>query len=265
MINVYHITGTCSQDIKPFKIFLYLCEATLRAPIIRACLIGWILLFAVALFDPIVSHAGSDENGRWSIDFDNIPITDALSQLSQVTGIKIFTEKPLQSKITRSYTNQTIGEIIRDLFRNMNSASVWYYSEKGVDSIGIVIVDQGGGGDADNLARARRTDMRHPVVSTDSGSVQPRYTRQVTGARKSIKGITVPKARHETSTERMDTEKDEDGLEADERDEESMSSLPELNEKSTTPASDQNEESPPDSPEEEEGMPTVHKSLRSSP
>jgi len=83
MINVYHIMGTSSQDIKPFKIFLYLCEATLKAPIIRACLIGWIILFAVALFDPIVSHAGSDENGRWSIDFNNIPITDALSQLSQ--------------------------------------------------------------------------------------------------------------------------------------------------------------------------------------
>ena len=49
---------------------------------------------------------------------------------------------------------------------------LWYYSEKGVDSIGIVIVDRGGGGDADNLARERRTDMRHPVFSRDSGSVQ---------------------------------------------------------------------------------------------
>jgi hypothetical protein len=252
--------------IKPFKIFLYLCEATLRAPIIRACLIGWVILFAIALFDPIVSHAGSDENGRWSIDFNNIPIADALSQLSEVTGIRVFTKKPLQSKITRSYTNQTIGEIIRDLFRNMNCASVWHYSEKGVDSIGIVIVDQGGGGDADNLARVRTRDMRHPVVSRDSRSVQPRSRRQVTGARKSIKGITVPKSRHEISTEQVDTEEDEDEAEAEERDEESMSSLPEqLNEKSKTPTPDENEESPPDSSEEEEAIPTVRKSTGSSP
>ena len=252
MIAIYGIMEKSGQHTKPFKIFLYLCEeATLRAPIIRACLIGWILVFAVALFGPIVSHAGRDENARWSIDFNNISLTDALSQLSQVTGIKVFTKKPLESKVTRSYTNQTIDKIIKDLFRNMNCASVWYYSEKGVDSIGIVIIKGEGGGDAGNLARAKRTDMRHPVVPRDSGYVKPRYTRQVTDAGKSIRGITVPKASRGASTGRMDTENDEDEGEADETDEESMSSSPEPNEKSTTAAPDLNEESSPDSPKEE--------------
>jgi hypothetical protein len=251
MIRIYRIMGKSGQHIKPFKIFLYLCEATLRAPIIRAYLIGWILVFAVALFGPIVSYAARAENARWSIDFNNIPITDALTRLSQVTGIKVFTKKPLQSKITRSYTNRTIDEIIRDLFRNMNCASVWYYSKKGVDSIGIVIFEGEGGGDADNLARARRTGTRYPGLSRDSGYVQPRYTRQVTDARKSVRGITVPKAGQGATTGRIDTEDVEDEGEADKTDEESMSPSPDLTEKSKTPAPDLDEESPLDSPEEE--------------
>jgi hypothetical protein len=223
----------------------------LRAPIIRACLVGWILVLAVALFGPIVSHAGRAENTRWSIDFHNISLTEALSQLSQVTGIKVFTKRPLKSKVTRSYTNQTIDEIIRDLFRNMNCASVWYYSEKGVDSIGIVIIDGEGPGVAGNLARARRTDTRYPGFSRDSGYVQPRYTRQVAGAGRSIRGITVPKASNGASTARMDTEDDEDEGEPEETDEESMSSLPEPTENSTTAAPELNKKSSPDSPEEE--------------
>jgi hypothetical protein len=233
------------------NILPYLCEATLRAPVLRACLIGWILVLAVALFGPIVSHAGRAENTRWSIDFNNISLTDALSQLSQVTGIKVFTKKPLKSKVTRSYTNQTIDEIIRDLFRNMNSASVWYYSEKGVDSIGIVIIEGEGPAVAGNLARARRTDTRYPGFSRDSGYVQPRYTRQVAGAGRSIRGITVPKASNGASTARMDTEDDEDEGEPEETDEESMSSLPEPTENSTTAAPELNKKSSPDSPEEE--------------
>ena len=240
--------------------FRYLCEAGLRTPIIRACLFVWILVFAVGLLDSVALHAGKDEEGRWSIDFNNITISEALSQLSQVTGIKIYTKRPLENKITRSYTNRTIDEIIKDLCRDVSHASVWHFSEKGVDSIGIAIFDRGASGDAEDMARARRTNSRQRIVSRDSGYARTHNRRPVTVPRESIAGTALPEAGHGASTEEVDTENDEAEAQAEERDGESMSPLPESTGKPTSGATDSDEESPTDSPQEEEGLPTVYQS-----
>jgi type II secretory pathway component GspD/PulD (secretin) len=118
----------------------------LRILNIRLAFVVWCLLFSLVPFAPRVLHAEKEGEGRFSIDFDNVSISDALSQLSQVTGIKILTKSPLENKIiTRSYVNKTVDQIIKDILRNVNHALIWEYSEKGVDSITISIFDRGSG------------------------------------------------------------------------------------------------------------------------
>jgi type II secretory pathway component GspD/PulD (secretin) len=70
------------------------------------------------------------------LQFRSVSISDALKQITQSTGIKIVTSKQLGNQvITRSYKNQTVERILRDIFRDMNFALVWSYGEKGVDSV----------------------------------------------------------------------------------------------------------------------------------
>ncbi|UCF85971.1 MAG: hypothetical protein JSV50_10165 [Desulfobacteraceae bacterium] len=113
---------------------------------IRLTFVVWCLLFSLVPFALRVLHAEKEGEGRFSIDFDNVSISDALSQLSQVTGIKILTKSPLENKIiTRSYENKTVNQIIKDILRNVNHALIWEYSVRGVDSISISVFDRGSG------------------------------------------------------------------------------------------------------------------------
>lgn len=93
------------------------------------------------------------------MDVKDLTISDVLSKLSLVTGIEISTNKPLRNKrLTRSYVNQTIEQIIKDLLKDVNYTSVWHHGEKGPDSIDIRIFDQGSGGPPNNLSRVRKTN-----------------------------------------------------------------------------------------------------------
>ena len=83
-----------------------------------------------------------EERERWSIDFANAPLSDVLRELTNMTGVNIITESTLGNRLfTKSYKNQTIEEILKDIFRNVNHASVWQYKENHLDSISIRIFD----------------------------------------------------------------------------------------------------------------------------
>jgi len=46
-----------------------------------------------------VSHAANIENWRWSFDFKNCTISDALSQITKVSGINIVPNKAIEKRI----------------------------------------------------------------------------------------------------------------------------------------------------------------------
>lgn len=81
-------------------------------------------------------------NDRYSIHFKDASISDALKQLAATTRIQITMERALEARITKSYKDQRIDEIIRDMFKNMSYVSVWTYGEQGVNSIDIRIFDE---------------------------------------------------------------------------------------------------------------------------
>ena len=68
----------------------------------RSILIFYILLLSGMLFNPSVLHAEKRENLKWSVNFNNIAISEALDQLTRLTQIKINTNKPILAKADKA-------------------------------------------------------------------------------------------------------------------------------------------------------------------
>ncbi|UCD87228.1 MAG: hypothetical protein JSV01_05560, partial [Desulfobacterales bacterium] len=106
-----------------------------------------LLILCLATVVLSVSHTPEATADSWSFRFNDLPVADALKQLSQVTGISVFTNKPPENKrLTRSYENETIEQIIRDILRGVNYTLEWRTNDKGFESVAITFIDEGHGG-----------------------------------------------------------------------------------------------------------------------
>jgi hypothetical protein len=106
-----------------------------------------LLFICIAVLAPSVSRASEAAADSWSFRFNDLPVADALKQLSQVTGVRALTNTPPENKrLTRSYENETIEQIIRDILRGVNYTLEWRTSDKGLESVAITFIDEGSGG-----------------------------------------------------------------------------------------------------------------------
>ena len=110
---------------------------------LRKIFIFWSFLVCLGLLlSPKALRAEVDEKALWSLQFKSVSISEALKQIMQITRIKIILPSQLGNKvITKSYKNQTIEHILKDIFKDMNYALVWFYGEKGIDSIKILVLE----------------------------------------------------------------------------------------------------------------------------
>jgi len=132
----------------------------------RTFFIFWPLLVWLVLLSPNALRAEVDENALWSLQLKDASISEALKQITQTTGIKIIPPSRLGNRvITRSYKNQTIEHILKDLFRDMNYALVWSHGEKGIDSVRILALDKvGTSGDTHSSDAVRPTLREYPAA-----------------------------------------------------------------------------------------------------
>ena len=139
-------------------------------------------LFVLGLFDYSLLCAAKVESQSWSLDLENASISEALRQLTQTTGIKIFAKNPPESKLlTKYYKNQTIDQILWDILRNVNHALVWHFSEKGLDSISVLIFDRAGSGKPTDLSRARVANPRSRSAARNLSYNQQRHRKHSSG------------------------------------------------------------------------------------
>lgn len=139
-------------------------------------LISHALFFSVMLFNPSVLHAEKKENPTWSINFNNIAISEALDQLSRFTRVKIKANKPIEDRITKSYRNKTIDYILRDMLKNLNYASAWSHGEEGVNAINIWVYEKSAEGDAGEMLVPKIPSITEQEAS--SRAVRPRVFPQ---------------------------------------------------------------------------------------
>ena len=133
----------------------------------RTFLSFWVLLvWLVLLLGPKTLSAEIDGNALWSMEFKSVSISEALKQIERTTGIEIIPPSQLMNKvITKSYTNQTVEYILRDIFRDMSCALVWSNGENGVDSVKILSFDEAKGVDtrySPDVLRSNASDYPPP-------------------------------------------------------------------------------------------------------
>ncbi len=189
------------------------------------CFLLWALCASSIILAGSISHASELQEQTWSLHFDNVAVEEMLKQLSEATGVEIYTNKlPDIKRLTRSYENQTIENIIGDAFRGTSYTLVWDYRENLLQSIGICFFDSGGGR-SPNLSAERSSRPNNRAVGRSLDRQPPRSARQRSqpislvprgkGAKKS-KSRTVAQDRSEEDGD----DEDEDEDEMDEEDEE---------------------------------------------
>lgn len=184
----------------------------------RSYILVWILSLALVFHATVILYASMEERERWSIDFENAPLPDVLRELTKITGVKIITESTLSNRLfTKSYKNQTIEEILKDIFRNVNYASVWHYKENHLDSISIRIFDGSQVGQ-EGSSHAERVKQRDHNVHTPLGSRRSRDRQAQMGQEGSLSGeasssLTNRDEEPEGSTDESETEVDTEDTE----------------------------------------------------
>jgi hypothetical protein len=168
------------------------------------------LVFALVVSTCGVAFAEGEEGARWSIDFGAISLSEAFDQLTQLTGIRIFTTAPLAYRIPpKRYMNQRIEQILKDLLKNVNYAAVWHYSESGIESIGILAFDR------------QRVESHSPVSSAGKVGTMPRSLPGISRPRRPPPSRQVGGSERDEGVKEPPAEPEEtEGSEADDKDEE---------------------------------------------
>jgi hypothetical protein len=192
----------------------------------KAFFISWPLFACLVFFSPTSAFCAEVyEEARYSLQFRSVSISEALKQIAQTTGIKIATPTQLGNQvITRSYENQTIERILKDMFRDTNFALVWSYGEKGIDSVKIVTLDKGSGAGARYSPRAARPPIRDYRVAGYPAQRQARPERGRSPPARSAVDTEPEDTEPEVSAEQEEEEDDQEEAEPEEEAKESMSS-----------------------------------------
>jgi hypothetical protein len=197
----------------------------------KAFFISWPLFACLVLFSHSAFCAEAYEDAQWSLQFDSVSISYALKQIAQTTGIKIVTPKQLGNQvISKSYENQTIQCILKDMFRDMNFALVWSYGEKGIDSVKIVTLDKGSGAGARYSPEVARPTIRDYRPAGYPAQRQTRPGRGLPPPRRSAVDTEPEDTEPEVSAEQEEEEGDQEEAEPEEEGKESMSSSEESDE-----------------------------------
>jgi hypothetical protein len=203
----------------------------------RTFFIFWpLLVWLMLLLSPKSLRADVDENALWSLQFKNASISEALRQITQTTGIKIIPPSRLGNQvITRSYNNQTIEHILKDLFRDMNYALVWSHGEKGIDSVKILALDKVGASGATHSSDAVRPNIRDYSAPKYPAQRRAPPKRGLSPPTRSIKDSEPEDTDSEVSAEQEREEAEQAEPEFKEEDKEQTSSSGELDEETPAP------------------------------
>ena len=181
----------------------------------------------MVLINPKALRAEVDEDALWSLQFEDVSISEALEQVKQTTGIKIIRPSRLGNQlITRSYSNKTIAYILKDIFRDMNYALVWSHGEKGIDSVRILALDRVGGAGGTQSSDAARPGIREYPAPGYPARRQAPPTR-------SVEESEPEEVDSEVSAEQEEEERKE--AESKEEEKEEVSSSEESDEEKPTP------------------------------
>jgi len=238
--------------------------ASVRVPRKRRMMGFWLslLFLSLGIFAFNISHASEATADLWSFRFDDLPISDVFKQLTQVTGVSVFTNKSLENKrITRSYEDQTVEQIIRDVLRGASYTLEWHSNEDGLESVTITFIGQGRGGSHQSSGGDTSPETEW-TVERDSDYETPQSEPQVRRPRQPFRSRPPARTRSARPTENRsdpDDEEiaDEDVSESGNEEEEPMT-VPEPAEDDAFAGEAEPPDEAPNEAAEDEEIPATH-------
>lgn len=110
---------------------------------------GPVRMLVLALLIAVGGQARAEDAGKtkYSVEIKGATLEEALKQLSQETGVGISIRRNKAQKTVKgkSYVNETLDQIIRDLLRNTNHILVWNHAERKASSVDIWLFPSGSG------------------------------------------------------------------------------------------------------------------------
>jgi hypothetical protein len=108
------------------------------------CVLAVIMVIFLMCLDLVMNtsiHAKPADD-LLTFDFEKTTVTDALQQITRVTGIKIHINKPFHKVIVgKSFLEADLEYILRDLFWQENVAIEWLYGQRSLDTVFITIYE----------------------------------------------------------------------------------------------------------------------------
>ena len=109
----------------------------------------FLYLFFYVIFIGYNLYASSTEENNmikipnWSLEFSDCSVSDALNQISKVTGVKVITNKDIDKMIlNKYYKDKPIDHIVTDILSRENYAIIRRFNDKRkLVSIGIWILE----------------------------------------------------------------------------------------------------------------------------
>ena len=145
-----------------------------------------IFIISIVCVCASVSLGSIRNTGQLKFDFKDCSISDALHEIGEKTGIRIYSNDiVLKSKINKSYHGLSIEEMIHDLFFKENFAIVYQYRNGRLNTVEILIFDgKGNGADlksVNSLSQRNNTKTSIPfTASSRSGKGETgRRTRKI--------------------------------------------------------------------------------------
>jgi hypothetical protein len=148
--------------------------------VMRIVLMVFSCWFSVWTHGAVWAAADVDQDKTWSFRFEKTPIPEVLNQLTEVTGIEIFTDKlPETKSLTRTYNKWALDKIIKDVFRGTNHVIIWHHGERGKESVEIHVFDRslGSRGTVRDFPAVSRTPRRNPQRSMRGPAVAEKTGR----------------------------------------------------------------------------------------
>lgn len=106
------------------------------------CVLAVIMVIFLMCLDLVMNTSinAKPTDDLLTFDFEKTTVVDALQQITKVTGIKIYINKPSYKVIVgKSFLEADIEYILGNLFWPENVAIEWLYGQRGLDTVYITI------------------------------------------------------------------------------------------------------------------------------
>ncbi len=155
---------------------MYIGGVSMRKLVIVFRLTFLYLFFYVICIGYNLYASSTEENNmikipKWSLEFSDCSVSDALTQISKVTGVKVITNISIDKMIlNKYYKDKPIDHIVTDILSRENYAIIRSFNDKKkLVSIGIWILDWSNGRSSFGLAMSQSKEgIKHGDTTTNN-------------------------------------------------------------------------------------------------